>query len=394
MPNPFDPWSWLNTLFEWFIGSWTQSGGQALQSAIAFLTAAQFPNLGEQWFMTLWNSTFGLSLLIGLAAIMVHAVVFMFKARYATLGASLVGFVKLAFNGGFLLLIVVVAMGLVDFLISLVTAWISGILDFASWTQPFASVLDMNGINIWLKLCISNAGMIIGNLLYLQSVMMNFWIYIFVIWYLLGSALGTGKVAQFVRSMIFAVLLTTLFARVFQVFHLGLSAIVLSVGQSLGMQPIVILLGVVASGAIALLIPVFMMVAFTIASFKVERRLDVRAFIENQTRNTTYANTGELADERAGRLRAIGDSTKEAAGGVIRWAAVIAATAAIAKIGTGVAAKIAGAAPTPQTKLVAVGLLAARAGTNWVEGKTRSYIDNRVGRPGENRARTRQRSTK
>ena len=393
MPNPFDPWSWLNTLFEWFIGSWTQSGGQALQSAIAFLTAAQFPNLGEEWFMKLWNSTFGLSLLIGLAAIMVHALVFTVKSRYTSFGASLVGLVRLAFNGGFLLLIVVIAMALVDFLISVVTSWISGILDLATWTQPFAIVMDMNGVNIWLKLSISNAGMIIGNLLYLQSIMMNFWIYIFVIWYLLGSALGTGKVAQFARSVIFAALLTTLFSRVFQVFHLGLSAIVLSVAQSLGMQPIVILLGVMGSGAVALGIPIFMMIAFTVASYKVERRLDVRAFIQKQTRNKTLANSGELAEESAGRLRAIGDGTKEAAGGVMRWAALAAATAAIAKVGTGVAAKIAGATPTPQTKLVAVGLLAAQAGTSWVENKTRSYINNRVGRPGANRARTRQSST-
>jgi len=392
MPNPFDPWSWLNTLFEWFINSWTQSGGQALQSAIAFLTAAQFPNLGEEWFMKLWNSTFGLSLLIGLAAVMVHAIVFMFKAQYKTLGASLVGFVRLAFNGGFLLFVAYVAMGLVDFLISLEKSWISAILDLESWTQPFAAAMDLNGLNIWLKLAISNAGMIIGNLLYLQSIMMNFWIYIFVIWYLLGSALGTGKIAQFVRSVIFAALLTTLFARVPQVFHLGLSAIVLSVAQSLGMQPIVILLGVIGAGAVALSIPAFMLIAFTIASFRVERRLDVRAFIEKQTRNTTYADSGELAEERAGRLRAIGDGTKDAAGGVIRWAAVLAATAAIAKVGTGVAAKIAGAAPTPQTKLAAVGLLAAQAGTSWLEGKTRSYINNRVGRPGESRARSRQRS--
>jgi len=393
MPNPFDPWSWLNTLFEWFIGSWTQSGGQALQSAIAFLTAAQFPNLGEEWFMKLWNSTFGLSLLIGLAAIMVHALVFTVKSRYTSFGASLVGLVRLAFNGGFLLLIVVIAMALVDFLISVVTSWISGILDLATWTQPFAIVMDMNGVNIWLKLSISNAGMIIGNLLYLQSIMMNFWIYIFVIWYLLGSALGTGKVAQFARSVIFAALLTTLFSRVFQVFHLGLSAIVLSVAQSLGMQPIVILLGVMGSGAVALGIPIFMMIAFTVASYKVERRLDVRAFIQKQTRNKTLANSGELAEESAGRLRAIGDGTKEATGGVMRWAALAAATAAIAKVGTGVAAKIAGATPTPQTKLVAVGLLAAQAGTSWVENKTRSYINNRVGRPGANRARTRQSST-
>jgi len=393
MPNPFDPWSWLNTLFEWFIGSWTQSGGQALQSAIAFLTAAQFPNLGEEWFMKLWNSTFGLSLLIGLAAIMVHALVFTVKSRYTSFGASLVGLVRLAFNGGFLLLIVVIAMALVDFLISVVTSWISGILDLATWTQPFAIVMDMNGVNIWLKLSISNAGMIIGNLLYLQSIMMNFWIYIFVIWYLLGSALGTGKVAQFARSVIFAALLTTLFSRVFQVFHLGLSAIVLSVAQSLGMQPIVILLGVMGSGAVALGIPIFMMIAFTVASYKVERRLDVRAFIQKQTRNKTLANSGELAEESAGRIRAIGDGTKEAAGGVMRWAALAAATAAIAKVGTGVAAKIAGATPTPQTKLVAVGLLAAQAGTSWVENKTRSYINNRVGRPGANRARTRQNST-
>jgi len=393
MPNPFDPWSWLNTLFEWFIGSWTQSGGQALQSAIAFLTAAQFPNLGEEWFMKVWNSTFGLSLLIGLAAIMVHALVFTIRSTYTNLGASLVAFVRLAFNGGFLLLIVVIAMGLVDFLISIVTSWISAILDLATWTQPFAAVMDMSGLNIWLKLSISNAGMIIGNLLYLQSIMMNFWIYIFVIWYLLGSALGTGRVAQFVRSMIFAALLTTLFARVFQVFHLGLSAIVLSVAQSIGMQPIVILLGVMGSGAVALGIPIFMMIAFTVASYKVERRLDVRAFIQKQTRNKTLANSGELAEESAGRLRAIGDGTKEAAGGVIRWAALAAATAAIAKVGTGVAAKIAGATPTPHTKLVAVGLLAAQAGTSWVENKTRSYINNRVGRPGANRARTRQSST-
>jgi len=393
MPNPFDPWSWLNTLFEWFIGSWTQSGGQALQSAIAFLTAAQFPNLGEEWFMKVWNSTFGLSLLIGLAAIMVHALVFTIRSAYTNLGASLVAFVRLAFNGGFLLLIVVIAMGLVDFLISIVTSWISAILDLATWTQPFAAVMDMSGLNIWLKLSISNAGMIIGNLLYLQSIMMNFWIYIFVIWYLLGSALGTGRVAQFVRSMIFAALLTTLFARVFQVFHLGLSAIVLSVAQSIGMQPIVILLGVMGSGAVALGIPIFMMIAFTVASYKVERRLDVRAFIQKQTRNKTLANSGELAEESAGRLRAIGDGTKEAAGGAIRWAALAAATAAIAKVGTGVAAKIAGATPTPHTKLVAVGLLAAQAGTSWVENKTRSYINNRVGRPGANRARTRQSST-
>ena len=343
--------------------------------------------------MKLWNSTFGLSLLIGLAAIMVHALVFTVKSHYTSFGASLVGLVRLAFNGGFLLLIVVIAMALVDFLISVVTSWISGILDLATWTQPFAIVMDMNGVNIWLKLSISNAGMIIGNLLYLQSIMMNFWIYIFVIWYLLGSALGTGKVAQFARSVIFAALLTTLFSRVFQVFHLGLSAIVLSVAQSLGMQPIVILLGVMGSGAVALGIPIFMMIAFTVASYKVERRLDVRAFIQKQTRNKTLANSGELAEESAGRLRAIGDGTKEAAGGVIRWAALAAATAAIAKVGTGVAAKIAGATPTPQTKLVAVGLLAAQAGTSWVENKTRSYINNRVGRPGANRARTRQSST-
>lgn len=392
MPNPFDSTSWMNKLFEFFINSWTQSGGQALQSAIAFLTAAQFPDLGEEWFMKLWNSAFGLSLLIGLAAVMVHALVFTVRSRYTSLGASLVGLVRLAFNGGFLLLIVVVTMGLVDFLIKIVTSWISGILDLATWTQPFAAVVDINGLNIWLKLAISNAGMIIGNLLYLQSIMMNFWIYVFVIWYLLGSALGTGKVAQFARSMIFAVLLTTLTARVFQVFHLGLSAIVLSVAQSIGMQPIVILLGVMSSGAIALGIPIFMVIAFTIASFKVERRLDVRAFIEKQTRNTTHANNSQLAEERVGRLRAIGDGSRDAAGGVIRWAALAAATAAFAKVGAGMAAKAAGAAPTPQTKLVAVGLLAAQAGSGWLENKTRSYIDNRVGRPGQNRARSRQRS--
>lgn len=393
MPNPFDPMSWLNSLFEWFVGSWTQSGGQALQSAIALLTAAHFPNLGEAWFMKLWNTTFGLSLLIGLAAVMFHALVFVIRSRYTNLGASAVGFVRLVFNGGFLLLIVVTAMGLVDFLIKVVVGWISAILNVATWTQPFAMVMDMSGMNIWLKLEISNTGMIIGNMLYLQSMMMNFWIYIFVIWYLLGSALGTGKVAQFVRSVIFAVLLTTLFARVFQVFHLGLSAIVLNTAQSLGMQPMVILLGVMASGAIALFIPIFMVVAFTVASFKVERRLDIRSFIDKQTRNTTHANTGQLAEERAGRLRTIGDSTKDTAGRVIRWASILAATAAIAKVGAGVAAKVAGAAPTPQTKLAAVGLLAVQAGTSWFENKTRDYINNRVGRPGQNRARSRQRST-
>lgn len=392
MPNPFDPWSWLNSLFEWFIGSWTQSGGQALQSAITLLTASQFPNLGAEWFMKLWNSTFGLSLLIGLAVVMVHAFVFMFRSSYSGLGASAVGFVRLVFNGGFLLLVVVTAMGLVDFLISLVTSWISSVLDLATWTQPLAMIMDINGLSIWLKLTISNSGMVIGGALYLQSMMMNYWIYIFAIWYLLGSALGTGKVAQFVRSVIFATLLTILFARVFQVFHLGLSAIVLNMGQSLGMDPVVTLLGVMASGAIAFLIPIFMVIAFTIASFKVERRLDVRAFIEKQTRNTTHANNGQLAEERVGRLQAIGDSSREAAGGVIRWAALAAATAAFAKVGAGIAAKAAGATPTPQTKLVAVGLLAAQAGSSWLENKTRSYIDNRVGRPGQNRARSRQRS--
>ena len=392
MPNPFDPWSWINTLFEWFINSWTQSGGQALQSAITLLTAAQFPNLGADWFMKLWNSAFGLSLLIGFAAIMVHAIVFVFRSRYTSLGASAVAFVRLVFNGGFLLLMLVAAMGLVDFLISLVTSWISAILNLTTWTQPFTLLVDITGVNIWLKLPIANAGAAAGNMLYLQANMMNFWIYIFAVWYLAGSALGVGKVAQFVRSVIFASLLTVLFARVFQVFHLGLSAIVLNVAQSLGMQPIVILLGVIASGFVALLIPNFMVVAFTIASFRVERRLDVRSFIDQQTRNTTYANNGQLAEERVGRLRAITDGTKDTAGGVIRWAALAAASAAIAKIGTGIAAKIAGTAPTPQTKLVAVGLLAAQAGSGWLENKTRSYINNHVGRPGESRARSRQRS--
>jgi len=318
--------------------------------------------------------------------------VFVFRSRYTSLGASAVAFVRLVFNGGFLLLMLVAAMGLVDFLISLVTSWISAILNLTTWTQPFTLLVDITGVNIWLKLPIANAGAAAGNMLYLQANMMNFWIYIFAVWYLAGSALGVGKVAQFVRSVIFASLLTVLFARVFQVFHLGLSAIVLNVAQSLGMQPIVILLGVIASGFVALLIPNFMVVAFTIASFRVERRLDVRSFIDQQTRNTTYANNGQLAEERVGRLRAITDGTKDTAGGVIRWAALAAASAAIAKIGTGIAAKIAGTAPTPQTKLVAVGLLAAQAGSGWLENKTRSYINNHVGRPGESRARSRQRS--
>ena len=390
MPNPFDPWSWINTLFEWFINSWTQAGGQALQNAIKILTAAQFPNLGAEWFMNLWNSSFGLSLLIGFGAILVHAIVFVFRTKYTNLGASIAQFLRLAFNGGFLLLIVVTAMGFADFLISVTTNWISSAVDLASWTSPFTMMIDVSALNIWIKLAISNVGMVVGSMLWLQSVMMNFWIYVFVIWYLLGSALGVGKVAQFLRSMISAALLTMLFARVFQVFHLGLSAIILSTAQSIGLLPETVLLGVIASGAVALMIPTFMFIAFTVASYKVERRLDVRSFIDKQTQNLTKANTGQLADERVGRLRALGDGTKEAAGGALRWAALAAATAAFAKIGTGIAAKVAAAAPIPQTKLLAVGLLAAQAGTGWLEHKTKSYIQNRVGRPGANRARQRQ----
>jgi len=354
------------------------------------LTAAKFPELGTAWFLTLWNSTFGLSLLIGLAAVMIHSMIFVFKANYPTIASAVVGYVRLAFNGAFLLLVVVTIMGIVDFLIRLMTSWISGLVDILTWTESLTALGQLSGVNIWLTLAISNLGMVIGNMLFLQTLMMNFWIYIFVIWYLLGSALGVGKVAQFVRSLIFAGLVTVLFARVPQVFHLGLSAVVLGAAQSIGLPPITIYLGVVASGAIALLIPAFMLVAFTIAAFRVERRLDVRAFIDRQSRNVTNADQSQLAEERVGNLRKLGDGAKDAAGGALRWAAMAAATATFAKIGAGIAAKAAATAPTPQTKLVAAGLMGAQAGARWLEVKTKNYINNRVGRPGASRARTRQ----
>jgi hypothetical protein len=388
MPDPFNPWSWLDTLFQWFINSWSQSGGQALQDAVKQLTEAQFPDLSEAWFLTLWNSTFGLSLVIGLGAIMVHAIVFVFNERYNNVVAAFAGFIRLVLNGGFLLVLVVIGMALADFLIRLMVEFTSNVIDLTTWTQQFTLVADISGMNIWLRLAISQVGMTIGNLLYLNTLMLNFWIYVFVVWYLLGSALGIGKVAQFVRSMISASLITVLFARVVQVFQLGVAAAILSAAQAAGVPQINILLGVVAAGFLALNIPAFMMVAFTIASYKVERRLDVRAFLEKQ-RNTAPADLRQLAGERAGKIRAIGDGVKDAAGSTIRWAALAATTAAFTKAGTALAAKAAMAVPTPHSKAIGLGLFAAQAGVSWLENRTRSYIDTRVGRPGASRARAR-----
>jgi hypothetical protein len=389
MPNPFNPLSWMDRLFEWFVSSWMRSGGQALQDAIKQLSAAQFPNLGQEWFLNLWNSTFGLSLVLGLFAVMVHGIIFTFKSNYATLGQSVVNFLKLLMNGGFLLVVIVGLIAIVDLLVKLMTGWTEELVDATTWTTTFSTIEDLGAINIWLKLSIAALGLMIGNLLFVNTLSLNFWIYIFIIWYLLSSALGVGKVAQFVRSMLTAGILTVLFARVFQVFHLGLSAVVINIGDSLGASPLLQFVGVYSAGGIALMIPLFMFVAFTVASFKVEQRLDIRNFIRNQTRNTTSANSSELADERVSRVKAIGNGAKDAAGGALRWAALAASTAAFAKIGASIASKAAATTPTPHSKLAAVGLKAAQFGATWLEGKSRSYIDNRVGRPGASRARNR-----
>jgi hypothetical protein len=385
----FDPLGGLlDALFGWFINSWTLSGSEATKKAIEALVASPWPDLGANWFQRLWGSVFGLSIIVGLLSVIVHSMIFMFRYRHAGFAGVIANFFKLLLNGTFLLVVLFMVMGLVDFLVKALVAIFEGLSTQAQWYDPLIMVNNANMVDIWGSLGLSFIGVWAGQTLYAAALLNAFMIYMFALWYLLGSAFGAGKLAQWVRSAFGAALLSLLFAKAVQIFWLGSVGVALDLGQILaGMPPAAVGWVVVISTLFALAIPVVMFIFLFIAMLRVERKLDVKLMIEQQAKNRSLTTTSsELAERRARGIDNLGEGVRNTAGAAAKAVAIAGTTLAITKASAAVLSRLSGAAPTPQTKAIAAASWVVSAGSGWLEGKTRQYINNRIGRPGASRS--------
>ena len=396
MINPLDPLSWLNALFGWFANSWTTSAANNFASSIELLQKAPWPDLSNDGFMLIWNSLFGASLLIGIFSIIVHSAFFMFVYAHRGIAGAFVNFFKLFLNGTFLLLLLVGAMALVDFLIEIVTTFVKTVTGQPNWLDPLKIVSGLQVDDIWRSLGLSYIDMNVGHILFAEASLMQFAIYFFAVWYLLGSTLGHGIIAQLVRSLIAAALFTAVFARLFQIVHLALSSTLVSMLTALGMNNITLSYVIMVAGVGSILLPAVVFLLASIAVWRVERKLDVRVIMKKSEENKTDALTPQqLAEERAQKV----EDRKEQATNVVRAASISAATYAIAKTTSVITKKLTtvanvtatagGVAPVPHAKVVALVAAGVSLASRAAERKSAEYLSRKIARPGSTRARSR-----
>ncbi|MDB5159968.1 MAG: hypothetical protein JWO99_231 [Candidatus Saccharibacteria bacterium] len=364
------PW---DLFIQWLTNSWNDSGAQSLKDAIQILSATPWPNLTSHWFKALWNSIFGLSVIVAFFAIMFHSLIFMFRSRQ---GYSLVGslaiFGRAMFSGMFGLLIVYAVIVTSSFAIQGLMLLGNIGTSTPNWMTQFGLATNGDLTNAWNKLGLAWLGMASGQLLSLQAGVLSASVYVFALYTLLTSGLGQSRFMQWIRSLFQAALWTAILSRVFQIGWLVVMSVVIhneppndpnAAGQ--------ILLAVVVAG----LLPVVLFIGLTARAVIVEGRLDARRKMrENADARASGATEAEIAERRARKVSGL----KDAAIGAATAGAIIGSEKLISKAIAPIITKLSGLAH-PAAPFIIMGAQAiATAATRKIHQKIRTTSD-RVG---------------
>ncbi len=363
----------------WLIEQWDKSGVTGMWlSYQLFMANAAGPDLTQPWFLTYWNAVFGMSLLIAVASVMLHATIMMFRDKHDTIVLAIGGFFRTVLSGMLLLVGIILAGYFLALVMSMINTLMTDVLKVSATSAEAPFVFNPSAIDLWLRLATSYIGMNIGQSLYIQAEIADKFIFFFAVWYLFLSALGTGKFSQLIRSGLFAALVTFLFARVFQAFAIGFSIAGIAAMNAANAPPIVVMMATWGAGLFAMLIPWVMWGGLTFASWKVERRLDLRLFLERQANNKTRAfSEDQIIQNRVSRLQAAKNGVQDGARNVVRTASIAATAAMFAKAGAMISGKI----PGVQSKVAALGLTALHRSLQHIGSKATNGIDRRLSRP-------------
>ncbi len=392
MFNPLDPAAWFKALFDFLLSTWTSGAGQSLVNAMQLLMVAPWPTFSGT-FMTVWNSAFGLSLLVAVIVLGFNAIITAINYRHDGWADALknVGWVLL--NGFGLVIAVYGAMLLVDFANRMITSFTQSIISSDIWFSPFSEMLGVDTVDLWGRLGISWLGMAIGNALFFNALILQLSLIFFMLLYLVASSLGTGLISQIFRSAIWAALLTILFSRVIQILVLAFGAIALNMMGSTAQPSAAMAIMMLVINGIAVAVPYAMWLVIFISRFKKERRLDP-VVIDGERKNKVISeeNREEVASSRARNLTASSKSEKAAEFGssALRVATHAATAFAIAKVAAMATAKTTAAIPEGSTKVIALTAAGIAIGAKIGESIAHKQIDKQVdklGRPGASRAR-------
>lgn len=367
------PW---DAFLQWLTGSWTDSGTQSLRDAIQILSATPWPDLTVDWFKSLWNSIFGLSMIVALLAIVIHSSIFMFRARegYSLVG-SLAIFGRTLLSGLFGLLgiyaVILLSGVAVQFLIAAGNIGTSGY----NWLDPFNLSSNSTMVNIWNKLGLAWIGMTSGQLLSIQANITNGAIYVFALYSLLTAALGQSKVMQWLRSLLHAALWTSVVGRVFQIGWLVLMSIIIHYSVAVDT---VNTSQVLFATLIAAVIPIIIFFGLTARAVRVEGKLDVRRNMrEDANQRAKGATQAEIIENRVQKVSGL----KTVAIGAATAGAMIGTEKLIAKAIGPIIAKLSGIVH-PAAPIVISGItMAAGTATRSIQRKISTTSD-RIGSRG------------
>jgi hypothetical protein len=388
MENPLDPGTWVKAIFDFFLSTFTTGAEQSMINAMERLMQASWPTFTGT-FMSVWSSTFGLSLLISLFVLAVNAVLTAFNYREDGWIVALknVGWVML--NGTVMVAVVWSATFVVDFANRAITDLTKSIIGTDVWYGPFQ---DLLGTDILSQLGLAWLGLIVGQALDNGASLLNLALMFYMLLYLIASRLGTGLISQIVRSFLTAALYTTLTARVFQILVLALGAITLNIMGSTSRPTPEMATMIIFVGIIAVMVPHVMLIIIFISRLVRERRLDPSVIEkERETKVVSEENRQEVANNRAQNLLAGSKSeASEFASSALRSAGHAATALGFAKAAAFTTAKLTGAIPEGSSKLITVAAAAIGFAAAYGERKAHQKVDDyadRVGRPGASRAR-------
>jgi hypothetical protein len=307
-----------NLVIQWLTGSWNDAGTQALKDAINILSTTPWPDLSEGWFKLLWNSIFGLALIVSIFAIMFHAAIFMFRARegYSVYGALGI-FGRTFLTGAFGLVLVYAAIVFSSYAIQVLTLLGNHITSTKDWTTAFQAQTGSENLqDIWGPLGLAWLGLSAGELLSVQAYLSNGAIYIFALYSLITTSLGQTRFMQWIRSLFQAALWTAVFSRVLQIgFLVFMSGVVHNIVNNDVQSATDILIAVVGADVLPLIVFVGLTWRAVVVEGKMDIRRNMRDAAEHRGAGLSEAQIIERRNQRVNGLKtaAIGAAAAGAA---------------------------------------------------------------------------------
>jgi hypothetical protein len=209
----------MGWIIDWFSSQWMTSGAAAVDSAMKQIMISPWPALDDAWFKVMWNSFFGLCMLVVVFLAIPRVIAFGLDMRSGDrLSQVLIDVVKMFFIGLALLVGLAYAMQGIDAAAKLILAATTGGND-PEWYKPLMSISAIQ--SLWAGLFLAFIGMVSGTVLWFETLLIQQAMFVFAILFMASFSIRRWRIGHWMFQWTYAGLRVTLLTKLLVILWLG-----------------------------------------------------------------------------------------------------------------------------------------------------------------------------